>query len=509
MDPPLTDFGCFSLGISTNLDSSSFAALSVEALYPNSSETGKCQPTLFLDLSIPPCPDFGFITSSVGIDSGLTDPTLTFNVNRRGGGAPCAFDIEFNLQLPSLGGGCEARVATTGNVALTGLQTIDGVSAIADDIVLVKDQSTGSQNGAYKVKAGAWERTCSMKAGLLVSVRDGTANGGTIWMLTTNNPITVGVTTLTFELAGGAQCCCQARVATIEDIVLTGLQTIDGVLVAEGETVLLSGQATASENGPYLASAGAWTRTCDIIGGMLISVREGDCFAQTVWILKTNDPIDVDTDDLEFDLIRAPGNTSVLLTTNVDTTLSGLSSIDGAATSEGTRVLLTGQTDASENGIYAASAGAWTRPGQDALIVEGMMVTVREGDTFDGTIWMLTTSKPIVVDTTDLTFVRAPVISLFVTVRLATTGQSTRSGLSAIDGVTPVAGDLILVKEQNVVNQHGVYEAAAGSWVKLFSFDSGTLGTIIAVTEGTLHGATFFLVDGNNSVIGMSAYVKD
>ena len=50
------------------------------------------------------------------------------------------------------------RAATTANITLSGTQTVDTVSLIAGDRVLVKDQSTASQNGIYVVAAGAWSR---------------------------------------------------------------------------------------------------------------------------------------------------------------------------------------------------------------------------------------------------------------------------------------------------------------------------------------------------------------
>ena len=57
------------------------------------------------------------------------------------------------------------KVATTANITLSGTQTIDGVSLSADERVLVKDQSTATQNGIYLVKSGAsWVRTDDMAA---------------------------------------------------------------------------------------------------------------------------------------------------------------------------------------------------------------------------------------------------------------------------------------------------------------------------------------------------------
>lgn len=99
------------------------------------------------------------------------------------------------------------RVATTANLAaLSGLLTVDGVVLVAGDRVLVKDQATASQNGLYVVAAGAWARaadaasSAEVTPGMTVPVEQGTTLADTIWELTTNAPITLGTTALTFEL---------------------------------------------------------------------------------------------------------------------------------------------------------------------------------------------------------------------------------------------------------------------------------------------------------------------
>lgn len=54
--------------------------------------------------------------------------------------------------------------------------------------------------------------------------------------------------------------------------------------------------------------------------------------------------------------------------------------------------------------------------------------------------------------------------------KLATTGNKTLSGLSAIDGVTPVAGDRILVHLQTTTSENGIYIADSGSWTRAIDF---------------------------------------
>jgi len=57
-------------------------------------------------------------------------------------------------------GSCSA--ATTANISLSGLQTIDGYTLLANDRVLVKNQTTSSQNGIYVASSGAWSRSLDM-----------------------------------------------------------------------------------------------------------------------------------------------------------------------------------------------------------------------------------------------------------------------------------------------------------------------------------------------------------
>ena len=101
------------------------------------------------------------------------------------------------------------RAATTGNITLSGTQTVDGVSLIAGDSVLVKNQSTASANGIYLVASGAWTRrsdadTAAKNNAASMYVTEGTTNADTAWVLTTDN-VTLGTTSLVFaQFNGGA-----------------------------------------------------------------------------------------------------------------------------------------------------------------------------------------------------------------------------------------------------------------------------------------------------------------
>ncbi|MBZ9873069.1 hypothetical protein LB542_19670 [Mesorhizobium sp. BR1-1-9] len=98
------------------------------------------------------------------------------------------------------------RVATTANITLSGEQTIDGIAVVTDDRVLVKDQTTGPDNGIYIASTGVWRRAKDfssnrdVKSGTMVLVTGGTTNAA-LWQLTATNPIVIGTTSLAFGKA--------------------------------------------------------------------------------------------------------------------------------------------------------------------------------------------------------------------------------------------------------------------------------------------------------------------
>ena len=101
------------------------------------------------------------------------------------------------------------QVATTANIALTGLQTVDGIALSAGARVLVKNQTLARDNGIYEVAAGAWSRSADadtdakVTPGLLVLVEKGSVNSDSAWQLVTDGPLTLGVSAQAYEMAFG------------------------------------------------------------------------------------------------------------------------------------------------------------------------------------------------------------------------------------------------------------------------------------------------------------------
>jgi len=98
------------------------------------------------------------------------------------------------------------KVATTANITLSGTQTIDGVALSVGDRVLVKNQTTASENGIYVVASSSWSRAtdadenAEVTSGMFTFVEQGSVNSDTGFVLTTDGAITVGSTDLDFTL---------------------------------------------------------------------------------------------------------------------------------------------------------------------------------------------------------------------------------------------------------------------------------------------------------------------
>lgn len=95
------------------------------------------------------------------------------------------------------------KAATTVNITLSGAQTIDGVSVVATDRVLVKNQTLSQNNGIYIVQSGAWTRATDADAwselvSAYVFVEEGTANADSGWICSSNTGGTLNTTPITW-----------------------------------------------------------------------------------------------------------------------------------------------------------------------------------------------------------------------------------------------------------------------------------------------------------------------
>jgi hypothetical protein len=197
------------------------------------------------------------------------------------------FDIDYKQSV---------RVITLSNVTLSGgaPTVVDSVTLSAGDRVLVAGQSTASQNGLYQVSVlgagsnGTWIRsvdgneTGEIDAGMIVMVTEGDIYKDTQWKLTTNDPIVIGVTALTFEqnsafafgniFANGTAVLADIVGDTVtftpgNNFTITGNATSDTVTFAVSESPTFTGNVSGSN----ISTAGQVTATGNITGGNLLT----------------------------------------------------------------------------------------------------------------------------------------------------------------------------------------------------------------------------------------------
>lgn len=231
------------------------------------------------------------------------------------------------------------RVATTANGTLASAfengDTIDGVVLATGDRILIKDQTTGSQNGIYTVNAsGAPTRADDASTGdeilmTAVFVEEGSTNADTAWVLQTNAPITIDTTSLTFAQFGA------------------------GTSYSEGTGIDITGNVISLDV-PVVVSSGGTGATSLTDHGVLFGSGTGAITASAVGttgtVLKGNtgsDPtfgaVDL-TADVTGDLPVAEGGTGVSSLTNHGVLLgSGTSAVTVTAVGS-TGTVLKGNT---------------------------------------------------------------------------------------------------------------------------------------------------------------------
>jgi len=142
----------------------------------------------------------GAITPSTGVFTNVTTATGQITT------APTnAIDIVNKSYVDAIAQGLNpkqsVKCATTADITLSGLQTIDTYSVQIGDRVLVKNQATSAQNGIYVAASGSWVRSTDMDVwsevpGAYTVVGFGSANANTAWVCTASDTGTIGVTAM-------------------------------------------------------------------------------------------------------------------------------------------------------------------------------------------------------------------------------------------------------------------------------------------------------------------------
>lgn len=209
----------------------------------------------------------GTVTVGTVQDIGTTS-TPTFNLATLNNSPSVASDATRKDYVDGLFQGFSwkdnVQVATTGDITLSGEQTIDGVLT-STSRVLVRAQSDATENGMYLSAAGAWARTADANTGAeIVNSTVPVIEGSTFDNKTfknTNDAITIGVTSITYTLLA----------ATQDHNALSGLQggtTNEFFHATSAEITVLqntSGTNTGDQNLSQVLADGNTTGSTDIV----------------------------------------------------------------------------------------------------------------------------------------------------------------------------------------------------------------------------------------------------
>ena len=183
-------------------------------------------------------------------------------------------DLATKAYVDSLSNGLDVkasvRAATTANITLSNTQTVDGVALSVGDRVLVKNQSTGSQNGIYVVASGSWTRATDfdnspdveVSPGTFFFVEEGTTQADNGYVVSNDTAITIGTTAITFSQFSGAGQITAGAGLTKSGNTLDVVGTADRITVASDSVDIAStyvGQSTITTLGTI--ATGTWNAT--------------------------------------------------------------------------------------------------------------------------------------------------------------------------------------------------------------------------------------------------------
>lgn len=172
-----------------------------------------------------------------------------------------------------------------------------------------------------------------------------------------------------------------------------------------------------------------------------------------------------------------------------DITLSGgaPNSVDNVDLSAGNRILVIGQTNKAQNGIYVVetlgtgSNGTWVRStdgNEDGEIEAGMIVMVTEGTVYKDTQWKLITNDPIVIGTSELIF---ELNSAFAFGNIYANGTAVLANTVG-DALTLIAGDNVTITG-NAQSQTITFSVQVGE-ISSTSISSGTSNVRLVSSGG-------------------------
>jgi hypothetical protein len=418
--------------------------------------------------------------------------------------------------------------ATTGNILLSGLQTIDGYPVMSGDRILVKDQTNGIENGIYVASLGVWARTTDLSSGdhaarAAINILNGTQNGSSLFVCTNVYPTdVVNTDALTFSLfmSGTVPGIGLSRFGNTLNVNLdniglevNGLNIIQlkehgipniklindsigiltnlgsglsgGSIVSLGSSVNLSVDSTVVRTTGAQTISGPKTFSDSIIfGSGLFGITVQAPFLTSSYtlilpvddgasgqVLQTNGFGNTSWTTLNFGDVYGPSSST-------DNSITRYDGITGKLIQNST-VILADNGDITGAGNITANSYTDGTATLSGGTLSGLLAPTLNNDAVN---------KKYVDDLIAGIKWKQPA-------RLASTTDLPLSGLGTIDGVSVNSGDRILVKDQINPIQNGIYIASAGAWVRTNDLSNGSSAAscVVWIEEGLSQAETGYI----------------
>jgi len=339
------------------------------------------------------------------------------------------------------------RVATAANLVLNAPgNPVNGVTLVAGDRVWVRYQTVSTENGLY-----VW-------------------NGPAVPMTRIDD----GESTVLYSLP-------RVRVATTGNVDINSMSEpvfVDGVYLFDGDRVLVKNQTVPSQNGVYFWKAGLsrLERTSDAdspaeLAGLVVEVQQGTVNAGSIWRQNTTNPV-MGTTALSWTNFRVKVATAETVNMNSPGT-----EIDGIKMKPGDRVLV--KNNGMLNGVYRWNgATAAMTPAAD-VVAGSSVIQIQQGS-----------------QATALWFVNGAASLRLPTVRVASKANLNLAAPGGIiDGIAMAPLDRVLVKDQAIASENGIYQwnGAAIPMTRTTDADAPAeiAGALTQVIEGSEVGRAF------------------
>lgn len=187
-------------------------------------------------------------------------------------------------------------------------------------------------------------------------------------------------------VAVGIQPKAQVEAATTSDITLSGEQTIDGVVLTSGDRVLVKDQSDATENGIYVVSSGAWSRSLDAdtfaeLVNATVFVDSGTINENITFFCDSQPGGTLGVDPVDWIIFSSTAGT----VTSVGLSMPGDFQVTGSPVST-SGTLTVGYSTQTANRVFAGpSMGAAAAPTFRTLVSNDIPTTL-ESKTLSGTV---------------------------------------------------------------------------------------------------------------------------